>query len=128
MNVLIVDTSSWISFLKGQGNEDLESALEEGRVYLPPIVIAELLSGKTKSAKKSQLRELLHELPLCDSDFNHWVRVGDLRSELQSKGLTISTPDAHVAQCALDLNGYLVSEDSIFPKISKHFPLKILYT
>jgi predicted nucleic acid-binding protein len=125
VNVLIVDTSSWISYFRNQKNDDLDLALQEGRVYLPSIVIAELLSGKMKNDQRAKLQDFLGELPICQNDFNHWVRVGELRAALLSEGYSISTPDAHVAQCALDLNGYLLSEDLIFQKISKHASLKM---
>lgn len=122
MNVLVVDTSSWISYFKGKVNDDLDFALQEGRVYLSPVVLSELVSGKMEEDKRSDLISFLRDLPLCSNDFEHWLRVGTLRSYLLSKGLTVSTPDAHVAQCTLDLKGYLFSEDLIFKKIKDHFP------
>lgn len=119
MNVIVVDTSSWISYFAGKSNDDLDLALKEGRVYLTPIVAAELLSGTLSSKEREELKEFLIELPLCDSSIEHWIRVGEFRQELTKKGLSISTPDSHVAQCALDLEGYLISEDQIFKKIQK---------
>lgn len=126
MNALVVDTSAWISYFKGQENEDLDLALREGRVYLPSIVIAELLSGKIKPHLRLQLQEFLSELPICDASFNHWVKVGELRAKLLAKGFSISTPDAHIAQCALDLKCYLLSEDKIFNKIAKTTGLRLI--
>ncbi len=122
MDVIVVDTSSWISYLKGNENDDLDSALQEGRVYLSPVVLAELVSGKMEENKRSDLVHFLRDLPLCLNDFDHWLRVGIFRANLLSKGLTVSTPDAHVAQCALDLKGYLMSEDLVFKKIKPYFP------
>lgn len=126
MNVIVVDTSSWVQYFKVGNNKELEIALGEGRVYLSPVVAAELISGKMTKRQQSQLEDLMRELPLCASDLEHWIRVGILRSSLLSKGLTVSTPDAHVAQCALDLDGYLLSEDRIFQKISSVSKLKLL--
>ena len=126
MNVLIVDTSSWISYFKGKSNPDLDLALKESRVFLSPLVTAELLSGRLKPSERLSLVNFLKELPLCDSFLEHWIKVGELRSRLLLKGLTVSTPDAHVAQCCLDLEGYLLTEDSIFKSISKIISLKLL--
>jgi hypothetical protein len=36
----------------------------------------------------------------------------------------VSTPDAHVAQCALDVDGLLLTEDTIFGKIGCVAPLR----
>lgn len=127
MNVIVVDTSSWISYFAGKTNDDLDLALKEGRAYLTPIVAAELLSGYLSSNEREELKEFLVELPFCDNSLEHWIRVGEFRQELIKKGLTLSTPDSHIAQCTLDLNGYLLSEDKIFQKIVKITPeLKLI--
>ncbi len=126
MNVLIVDTSSWISYFKGVQNQDIDLALKEGRVYLPPIVAAELLSAQLKTSDRVKLTDFLTELPLCETSFKHWACVGELRASLSKKGLHLSTPDAHVAQCAIDLNGYLLSADAIFKKAANLSALRLL--
>lgn len=125
MNVLVVDTSSWISYFKGEKSDDLDLALQEARVYLSPIVLAELLSSNLTANERKKLTDFLSELPLCKNDFDHWKKVGELRNKLLRKGITISTPDAEVAQCALDLNGYLMSEDKIFTKIAPDVNLRV---
>ncbi len=126
MNVLVVDTSSWISYFAGRTNSDLDLALSEGRAFLSPLVAAELLSGKLSTGQRQDLKAMLNELPLCDHSLEHWYRVGELRAALSVKGLRISTPDAHIAQCALDLDGYLVSEDAIFRRIQRYTEIKLL--
>jgi len=118
VNVLVVDTSSWISYLKGQRNENLDQALKEGRVYLAPIVAAELISGAKTQRHQKHIADFLKDLPICDHDLDHWIRVGELRATLMASGFTMSIPDAHIAQCTLDLNGYLMSEDAIFTKVA----------
>ncbi len=126
MSALVVDTSSWVTYLAGTTPSVIDDALAEGRVYLPPIVVAELLSGKMTARQRGQLESFLLDLPLCDQSFEHWVRVGSLRATLFSKGLSISTPDAHIAQCAVDLNADLLSEDQIFFKVSQKTSLRVL--
>ncbi len=126
MNVIVVDTSSWISYFKGKENKDIDKALEEGRCYLSPIVLAELLSAKLKEEQQKTLTEFLKELPLCDNSFGHWQRVGLLRSNLARRGISVSTPDSHVAQCVLDLDGYLISEDKIFQKLAKVIKINLI--
>lgn len=126
MNVIVVDTSSWVSYLGGAPNADLDLALKEGRVFVPPVVVAELLSARLKPSERQGLVSLLKELPLCESSFEHWARVGELRSHMASKGLTVSTPDAHVVQCSLDIEGYLLTDDHIFKMVAKICPLKLL--
>jgi tRNA(fMet)-specific endonuclease VapC len=127
VNVIVVDTSSWISYFSNRNSNDIiDLALKEGRVYLSPVVVSELLSAQLKPAEKKQMVDFLNDLPLCEISFDHWVRVGSLRSRLLKKGLKTSTPDTHIAQCCIDLDCFLLSEDKIFKKISKHSSLKCL--
>jgi predicted nucleic acid-binding protein len=123
VNALVIDTSSWISFLAGGGSALVQQALDERRVHLPPIVAAELLSGRLSARERRALASLLDDLPLVPADRAHWYRVGRLRASLGQRGLAVSTPDAHVAQCALDLDAELLTEDRIFSKLAGHAPL-----
>jgi predicted nucleic acid-binding protein len=125
VSALVVDTSSWVSYLAGRGGEGIEEALEEGLVHLPPVVAAELVSGRMTPAQRRALEALLSDLPLCSADRDHWFRVGRLRASLAARGLSVSTPDAHVAQCALDLGGALLTEDAIFGKMARLAPLRL---
>ena len=126
MNVVVTDTSSWISYFKDQPCAELDLALKEGRVFLSPIVAAELLSSRLKPKECEELSSFLKELPLAETPFEHWQKVGALRAHAASKGIHLSTPDAHVAQCALDQDGYLLTEDKIFKKLVKISPLRLL--
>jgi predicted nucleic acid-binding protein len=56
---------------------------------------------------------------------DHWIRVGDLRRTLARKGVSVTIPDAHVAQCALDLDAVLLTSDGVFNTIAKHVPLRV---
>ena len=124
MSALVIDTSSWIAFFReGSADAIIEPALEEGTVYLPPIVAAELLSGRMAERARGDLEDFLLTLPLCLADIAHWFRVGRLRNSLAAKGLSISTPDAHVAQCGLDLGADLLSADAIFRLVARHTKL-----
>lgn len=125
MNVLVVDTSSWVSFFSGKNISELEVALREGRVHLPPIVAAELMSGSHDRNEQKKLGDFLRDLPLCVVNLDHWLKVGVLRAKARSQKLKLSTPDAHIAQCTLDLNGYLLTEDKVFERLSSLIPLRL---
>lgn len=126
MSALVVDTSSWIAYFAGRGGEEIDVALAEGRVFLSPVVAAELLSGPLDAGQRSELEDLLSDLPLCAADLAHWFRVGRLRAAMRAKGVTVSTPDAHVAQCALDCRGTLLTEDRVFRHVARHTSLELV--
>jgi predicted nucleic acid-binding protein len=125
VSALVIDTSAWISFFAGRGDDRIPEWLEEGRVHLPPVVAAELCSGKLGARQRAKLEALLGDLPLCGAGLDHWIAVGRLRAALRAKGLSVSTPDAHVARCALELDAELLTEDRIFLAVARHVPLKL---
>jgi predicted nucleic acid-binding protein len=125
VSALVVDTSSWIAWLAGGGSPLIGEALDEGRVQLPVVVAAELLSGRLEDSERAELQDMLSDLAPLGVDLDHWFRVGQLRAKLRARGLSVSTPDAHVAQCALDVDGVLLTEDRVFTKIAGLAPLRL---
>jgi len=122
---VVVDTSVWIDFFAGQNIVALDEALAAGVVTLPPIVVAELISGAMTADQRTRIGELLQDAPVHDTPLDHWIRVGDLRRTLARKGVSPTIADAHVAQCALDLDAVLLARDGIFATIAKHTSLRL---
>ena len=125
MSGVVADTSVWIDFFAGRPTAALEDALAHGHVVLPPIVVAELVSGARRPRDRAAIARLLEELPLHETPLDHWIRVGELRRQLLERGLSVSTPDAHVAQCALDREAVLLSRDGIFTRIAQVVGLRL---
>lgn len=125
MRGLVVDTSAWIDFFGNQDVPALEDALARGMVVLPPVVVAELISGAHRPRERSAIADLLQDLTVHETPLEHWIRVGELRRSLREKGLSVSTPDAHVAQCALDRGAPLLAGDRIFRHIAGLVPLEV---
>lgn len=123
--MVVVDSSVWIDHLAGRRIAELEDATIEGEVALPPLVIAELLSGDTTIPQRQAIGELLQEYKLHETGLEHWIRVGELRRKMRRRGINVTIPDAHVAQCALDLDATLLTRDDIFLRISAHTSLRL---
>ncbi len=125
MSGVVVDTSVWIDFFAGRPCAFLEEVLPQGLVVLPPLVVAELISGAQRPRDQASIAELLQNFPLHETPLAHWIRVGELRQHLRHQGLAVSTPDAHVAQCALDRKALLLSRDAVFGRIARLCPLRL---
>ena len=125
MSGVVVDTSVWIDFLTGRPALALEDALAQSLVILPPIVVAELVSGARKPRERAQIRDLVSELPIHDTPREHWMHAGELRRKMMDRGVPVSTPDAHVAQCALDRDALLLSRDLVFEQIAAVVALRV---
>jgi predicted nucleic acid-binding protein len=122
---VVADTSVWIDFLAGRPVPLLDDALAQAAVVLPPIVVAELVSGARRAPDRRAIQALVQELPIHDTPLEHWIRVGALRRQARDRGLSVSTPDAHVAQCALDRDAVLLTRDAIFARLALVTPLRV---
>jgi predicted nucleic acid-binding protein len=122
---VVVDTSIWVEYLRGNGYVELEALLDEGGVLLAPVVAAELMSPPLARRERASLRALLESLPMHPTPLAHWCAVGELRERLGRRGVAVSTPDAHVAQCALESNGSLWSRDAIFRRVAAASKLRL---
>lgn len=126
MSGIVADTSEWIEYLAGRPADLLDHALAAGLVVVPPVVIAELLSGARTPEERMVLEDLLRDLMIAPATFDHWARVGELRRSLRADGVSVSVPDAHVAQCALDRDVPLLTRDAVFARIAEHTALRIV--
>jgi predicted nucleic acid-binding protein len=122
---VIVDSSLWIDALSGRTIPALQRALADAVLVHSPLVIAELLSGDLTLDRRERIGELLQDYPLHRTPLAHWIDVGNLRRLLASRGINATIPDAHLAQCALDLNATLLTRDDIFLAIASHVPLRL---
>jgi predicted nucleic acid-binding protein len=122
---VIVDSSVWIDAFAGEMIVPLERAMAELTLVLSPLVIAELLSGDLTPLIRARVGELLQDFQMHATPLQHWIAVGDLRRNLATRGIRVSIPDAHVAQCALDRDALLLSRDEIFTRIASHTRLRI---
>lgn len=122
---VVVDTSVWIDYFAGSQTTAVLEALAHGSAILPPIVVSELISGAGTPGQRQAIGDLLQDAPVHATPLEHWLRVGDLRRKLAQKGLAVTIPDAHVAQCALDLDAVLLTGDAVFTRMAKHVPLRL---
>jgi predicted nucleic acid-binding protein len=123
--VAIADTSVLIDRVNGRSVPALDLALAEELLIVPPLVISELVSGATRAKETAAIAELLPILKLRETNLRHWIAVGDLRRDLAAHGVNLTIPDAHVAQCAIDLDATLITGDKVFDIVSRYIPLRL---
>jgi predicted nucleic acid-binding protein len=122
---VIVDSSTLIDSLLGRRVPPVEDAMAAAALVLAPLVIAEVLSGQLTLDQREVVGNLLQDYPLADTPLQHGMNVGSLRRTLRARGLNVTLPDAHVAQCALDLDATLLTHDEVFRQIAQHTPLRL---
>lgn len=115
--MIAADTSAWIDYSKGNETDasmKLQSALEQGNLVMPPVVLVEVLSGPslTQSAENFILL-----LPRLDLNPGYWERVASLRRSILTRKLKARLGDCLIAQSCIDQNVTLISTDNDF----RHF-------
>ena len=123
--VAVADTSVLIDHVNGRRVHALDLALAGELLIVPPLVISELVSGATHAKETAAIAELIRNLRIHQTDLRHWIAVGDLRRDLASHGVNLTIPDAHVAQCAIDLDATLITRDKVFNLVSHYIPLRL---
>ena len=125
---VIVDTSIWVDYLRGRDvrqREAIASLLQNGRVYMCGVVLAELLAGTRTEGDRDRIATLFRGLPYLEFSRPTWTAAGLLSANLRSRGNTIPFADLLIGALALE-NGYGVfTRDAHFqsiPNVSLYQP------
>jgi predicted nucleic acid-binding protein len=112
--MIAADTSTWVAYLEGNTGEDvdlLDRALEDRRVLMVPVVLAELLSDPDLVAG---VAETLSEIPLMEIATGYWQRAGTLRAKALKRRRKARLGDALIAQSCIDGEIPLLTRDRDF--------------
>lgn len=115
--MIAIDTSSIVSFLKGESGSDVEAidrAFELKHATLPPVVVTEILSD---SALNNEVVTLILQIPVLDVKNGFWLRAGLARAKVLAAGHKARIADALIAQSCLDYDVALITRDRDF----RHF-------
>ncbi|RKX91068.1 MAG: PIN domain nuclease [Spirochaetes bacterium] len=125
MNRILVDTSIWISFFKGDNcAKPLQSMIESNLICTNELILAEMIPS-LEYQNEDHLINLLHhvELQKISIDWNGIIdmQVKNLRNGINRVGL----PDLIIAQNAIHYESLLFTLDKHFRLMSKYFRLKL---
>jgi len=101
---ILVDTSVWIEFFRNADSpavERMEKILEEDEVFVPKMVLAELIQGAKSAREIGVIDDFLEAFHIIDQDDDTWVRAGRLAYDLKKRGTTVPLSDCYLAVIAL---------------------------
>ena len=122
---MLVDSSVWIDYFRaGRHAVEVESLLDDGRVVINDLILAELIPA-LQVKRQPRLIDLLHELeqePMLP-DWEELIRmqIACLRYGLNGIGI----PDLLVAQNAMQHGFELMTRDGHFVRLARHVPLQL---
>ena len=119
---VLIDTSVWIKYFKDKNNqlaEKVDEVLTFSDVYVPKVVIAELIQGAKSEKEISVIEEFIDAFNIIDQADKTWVNTGRLSFSMKRKGITVNLVDCYIALLANENNCKLFSLDEHFKNIKK---------
>ena len=112
-----LDTNICIRILNKSSQSILDKfeEIDLDDIVVPSVVAAELIYGAHKSAKRehnlARFRTFIKQFRLADINSAVIEAYGEIRSELERKGMTIGANDYFIAAIAKANNGILVTNN-----------------
>jgi len=122
--VTLVDTSSWIHYLRRDGEPEMKNEVRglllDGAVLLCPVVLAELWMGAGSQKDQTELLDLsavLRCLPMTDKV---WECSFMLARICRSKGTPVPSSDLLIASCAFIHGVKVLAKDKHFQTLEEY--------
>jgi predicted nucleic acid-binding protein len=121
--VVLIDTSSWIHFLRPDGDRGVRARvaglLIDGEARWCAMVRLELWNGAGGGRERAILRDferVLEELPITDAV---WESAYSLARLARSKGITAPATDILISACARHHGAAVETADADFAPLAK---------
>jgi predicted nucleic acid-binding protein len=126
MNNVLVDSSVWISYFRGDRNAiKLNQFLDSNQVVINNLILAELLPF-LKLNNQTNLINLMNLIKKVDLSIN-WNEIIELQYKNIQNGINkVGIPDLIILQSALQNDFFLFTYDKHFELMSKIFPVKMI--
>jgi len=126
---ILVDTSVWIKYLKDKParfSGIVDDILSKQEVYVPKIVIAELIQGSRSEREVSIIEDFVNAFNIIDQTEDTWIKAGKLSFTLRKKGRTVNLTDCYIAVTAQEHGCRIFSLDEHFKEIQKALTIQLL--
>lgn len=101
---VLVDTSVWIEYFRdafSPAAEKTEKILDEDEVFVPKMVLAELIQGAKSAREIGVIDGFFEAFHIIDQDDDTWVKAGRLAYDLKKRGTTVPLSDCYLAVIAV---------------------------
>ncbi len=120
--MILVDSSSWIHFLRPNGDPKVrsrvEAALTSGEACWCPLVRLELWNGAAGDRDRKSLRDFEDVLLEIAIDDDVWASAYELARRARSAGVSVPATDILIAACARRHGADLETADSDFERLA----------
>lgn len=126
---ILIDTSVWIDYLQNKTSslsEDMDRILSKDEVYVPKIVIAELIQGAKSSKEIGIIEDFLEAFRIIDQKEDSWIKAGRLAYDLKKHGKKIHLFDCYIAVIAQEFGCKIFTLNRHFKDIQKAIPIQLI--
>jgi len=126
---ILIDTSVWIKYFRDKPaglSKKVDEILSKHEVYVPKIVIAELIQGAKSEREISVIEDFVEAFNVIDQREDTWIRTGRLSYNLKKKGKTVNLTDCYIAVIAQENDCHIFSFDEHFKDIKKGFDIQLM--
>ena len=118
MTAVLLDTSAWVSFFRGEAgrSDTVADLLERATVHTCGPVLLELRRG-LRGHEHDRVLPLLERQRFLASGRDDYLRAGQMLAELRGQGVTVPSMDGLIAAIAIKAGMPLLTFDRHF----KHF-------
>ncbi|MEE9502869.1 MAG: PIN domain-containing protein [Candidatus Aminicenantaceae bacterium] len=126
---ILIDTSVWIEYFRDESStvaDKVDQILSEDNVFVPKIVIAELMQGSKSEKELSVIRDFLDAFQIIDQKEDSWIKAGKLAYDLKKRGKTIHLLDCYIAVIAKEFNCKVFTLNRHFTEIQKILKISLV--
>jgi tRNA(fMet)-specific endonuclease VapC len=126
---ILIDTSIWIAYFKNSSvkiAEKVDEILNDADIYVPKVVIAELIQGAKTEKEVSVIGEFIGAFNVIDQKDDSWEQAGRLSFQMKRKGVTIHLVDCYIAVIAFENKCRLFSLDAHFRDIKRFLKIEMV--
>ena len=122
---LVLDTNIYCDFAEGVPETVEAIAVHGEQIYMPAVVIGELVFGFLKGARQQfnerKLRQVISRLKIEVVDVTADVarKYALIFLSLQNKGTKIPINDVWIAACCMEVGGTLLTRDKHFKAVEQ---------
>lgn len=125
MSGILVDTSAWIAYFRGdESARCLDEDIDANTVCTNELILSELIPF-VKHRQESELAELLSTVKKFPLQIN-WEQIRDYQLINLREGINeVAIPDLIIYQNAITAGATLLTRDKHFKLMAKHIPCKV---
>jgi tRNA(fMet)-specific endonuclease VapC len=126
---ILIDTSVWIEYFKNKSaglSKKVDEILSKHEVYVPKVVIAELIQGSKSEREISVIEDFVDAFNIIDQKEDTWIKAGKLSFSLKKKGKNVNLTDCYIAMIAKDYGCHILSLDEYFRDSQKSVDIDLI--